>query len=125
MPNELYDDDELRSGIPVNADWLETWAQEVNSYDFDAYLTEETAQWFKARMQEFSHPKALVIEEFITLEGDIIPGWFEALVILARAHTRNRNHPALALAPRPKGGYNAEILRLVGVGLGVQEMQEV
>ena len=76
-------------------------------------------------MQEFGHPEAPVIEEFITPEGDIIPGWFEALVILARAHTRNRNHPALALAPRPKGGYNAEILRLVGAGLGVQEMQEV
>ena len=44
VPNELYETEELRTGIPANLDFLNTWANEVNGYNFNAYITTKTAQ---------------------------------------------------------------------------------
>ena len=118
MPDELYEHDELRTGIPANLALLNTWDNEINEYDFDAYITTETAQWFVSTMQELSHPQIPTIDEFIGVEGDRISTWFEQLATVARHHTRTGLSPILALAPRPEGGYSNEVLKLVGEGLG-------
>jgi hypothetical protein len=125
VPDELYETEELRSGIPANLNLLNTWDNEVNNYDFNAYITAETAQWFTFTMQELGHPHMPTIDEFIGVLGDRVPDWYMQLVSVARHHARTGTPPILALAPRPEGGYSNEVLKLVGEGLGHQELDAV
>ena len=119
VPNVLYNDASLRCGIPANPVWIDTWDDEVNGYDFDAYLTPESAQWLQSQMDDLGHPQQPVIEEFITVDANLIPLWYKQLVYRSREYKRQGHQPLLALAPRPEGGYNKEFLREFSSGLSL------
>ena len=46
-------------------------------------------------------------------------------MLVAWHYARIGSSPILALAPRPKGGYSNEVLKLVGEGLGHQELDAI
>lgn len=116
VPDELYDNDRLRSGIPANADLHQMWSSEVEFYDFDAYLTDDTMAWYQAQMVDLQHPQAPIMSEFIGVGENIVPEWMGVLINRARDHVMSRVEPFLSLAPRPEGGYNEELLNLIKAG---------
>lgn len=123
VPDELYDNEDLRCGIRANETLLDIWQQEVANYDIDAYLTVETATWCQALMHELGHPSPPVIEEFVTPETDIIPEFLRQMIGRARLHAARELHPVLALALRPEGGYSADMRALIVAGYQ-EELEE-
>ena len=125
VPDELYDNDDLRSGIPANMQLHQTWSAEVDFYDPDAYLTDDTMVWYQSQMTALHHPEPSIISEFIGVGENIVPEWMRILIHRARDQEMSGVEPFLRIAPPPEGGYRKEILDLIKAGSVEQDLTEI
>jgi hypothetical protein len=117
VPDELYDNDDLRSGFSADMSLHQTWSAEVAFYDPDAYLTDDTMAWYQSQIIDLQHPEPPIISEFIGIGDNVVPEWMRVLIHRARDQEMSHVEPFLRLAPRPEGGYRKEVLDLIKVGL--------
>jgi hypothetical protein len=110
VPNDLYVNVES-CGYDPDPDLLHRLSQSVNSYDLDAYLSEETLAWCLQALAQLTdgEPKA---SDFIVIRPGAspsrffsIPQWYPQLLAKARQQVSSGEAPILALAPKPVGGY--------------------
>ena len=125
VPDELYDNDDLRSGIPANMQLHQTWSAEVDFYDPDAYLTDDTMVWYQSQMTALHHPEPSIISEFIGVGENIVPEWMRILIHRARDQEMSGVEPFLRIAPPPEGGYRKEILDLIKAGSVEQDLTQI
>lgn len=125
VPNELYTSQDSL-GFPYHIPTLQEWERQLQQFDFNAYLTAETIDWYNLTMQQV-HPEPAQTSDFfeIGLEAqEKCPQWYRVLVTAARTHCHSATDPVLALAPREFVDAQHELLEEICAAWGVDGVTE-
>jgi hypothetical protein len=101
-PNNLYSERPLgkECGFIPDSRLLKRLGEQVDTWDLDAYLTNDTLAW----CQQAIGAHVPLASEFLPTKDRtyLIPEWYRRLLRKARDHQRSGEAPALAFAPKPR-----------------------